>query len=66
MAIKKSIEQNQNVQPNTELLQTLKSTLPQYFDAQGNFKLDKFESELKENNVAEIMLDYFLGKQVKN
>lgn len=61
MAIKKSIEQNQNVQPNTELLQTLKSSLPQYFDAQGNFKLDKFESELKENNVAEARDGYRLG-----
>lgn len=61
MAIKKSIEQNQNVQPNTELLQTLKFTLPQYFDAKGNFKLDKFESELKENNISESRDGYRLG-----
>jgi len=61
MAIKNSIEQNQNVQPNTELLQTLKSTLPQYFDAQGNFMLEKFESEIKENNIAEARDGYRLG-----
>jgi adenine-specific DNA-methyltransferase len=65
MAIKKNIEQNQNVQPNTELIQTLKTFLPQYFDAQGNFKLDKFETELKESNISEARDGYrlsFIGK----
>jgi adenine-specific DNA-methyltransferase len=65
MAIKKTIEQNQNKLPNSDLLLTLQKTLPQYFDATGNFKLDKFESELKENNIAEARDGYrlnFVGK----
>lgn len=65
MAIKKTIEQNQIVQPNTELIQSLKLAIPQYFDAQGNFKLDKFENELKENNISEARDGYrlsFIGK----
>jgi adenine-specific DNA-methyltransferase len=65
MAIKKTIEQNQKQLPNSDLLLTLQRTLPQYFDASGNFKLDKFESELKENNIAEARDGYrlnFVGK----
>jgi adenine-specific DNA-methyltransferase len=61
MAIKKNKEQNQNVHPNTELLQTLKSSLPQYFDSEGNFKLDKFETELKSNNISEARDGYLLS-----
>jgi adenine-specific DNA-methyltransferase len=65
MAIKKTIEQNQNKLPNSDLLLTLQKTFPQYFDTTGNFKLDKFESELKENNIAEARDGYrlnFVGK----
>jgi adenine-specific DNA-methyltransferase len=61
MPIKKEIEQKQKVQPNTELLQTLETALPQYFDANGKFKLDKFESELKQNNISEARDGYRLG-----
>lgn len=65
MAIKKTIEQNQKQLPNSDLLLTLQKALPQYFDVYGNFKLDKFESELKENNIAEARDGYrlnFVGK----
>ena len=65
MAIKNIIEQNQNQLPNSDLLQTLQKTVPQYFDTEGNFKLDKFESELKENNITEARDGYrlnFVGK----
>ena len=65
MAIKNIIEQNQNQLPNSELLLTLQKTLPQYFDKEGNFKLDKFETELNENNIAESRDGYrlnFVGK----
>lgn len=65
MAIKKTIEQNQKQLPNSDLLLTLQKALPQYFDRSGNFILDKFESELKENNIAEARDGYrlnFVGK----
>jgi adenine specific DNA methylase Mod len=61
MAIKNIIEQNQNVQPNTELLKTLRLSLPQYFDSEGNFKLDKFEAELRVSNISEARDGYKLG-----
>lgn len=65
MPIKNIIDKNQNQLPNSDLLQTLQATLPQYFDSEGNFKLDKFESELKESNIAEARDGYrlsFVGK----
>ena len=61
MAIKNILTQNQHIQPNTELLRTLQNALPQYFDANGNFKADKFEAELKANNIAEARDGYRLG-----
>ncbi|MCZ2130222.1 MAG: site-specific DNA-methyltransferase [Bacteroidia bacterium] len=65
MAIKDILDQNKNIQPNTELLQTLQKAIPQYFDADGNFKADKFEAALKANNVEEVRDGYrlsFVGK----
>ncbi|MDR3287473.1 MAG: site-specific DNA-methyltransferase, partial [Prevotellaceae bacterium] len=56
---------NETVQPNTELLNTLKSAIPQFFDTDGNFKADKFAEELKANNVSEARDGYklsFVGK----
>ena len=66
MAIKSQIEHNENVQANTELLETLKTAIPQYFDAEGNFKTDKFTEELKTTDTKEAKDGYrlsFVGKE---
>ena len=55
------IQYNETVQPNDELLNRLKATIPQFFDKDGNFKADKFEAELKANNIAESRDGYKLG-----
>jgi adenine-specific DNA-methyltransferase len=60
--LKSFIEYNhQSAKSNTELLDTLKKTLPQFLDAEGNFKTDKFLAALKENNIAEARDGYKLG-----
>ncbi|MDR3327860.1 MAG: site-specific DNA-methyltransferase [Prevotellaceae bacterium] len=56
---------NESIQPNTDLLNTLRLATPQFFDAAGNFKADKFAEELKANNIAEAHDGYklsFVGK----
>jgi len=55
------LKHNETAQPNDELLNTLKAALPQFFDMNGNFKADKFEDELKKNNIAEARDGYKLG-----
>ena len=55
------LKYNETVQPNSELLNNLKSAFPQFFDKDGNFKADKFEAELKENNITESRDGYRLG-----
>ncbi|MDR1290124.1 MAG: hypothetical protein LBK06_02870, partial [Planctomycetaceae bacterium] len=50
---------------NTDLLATLKAAVPQFFDADDNFKIDKFEHELKDADIAEVRDGYklnFVGK----
>jgi adenine-specific DNA-methyltransferase len=59
--LKSFIEYNQSVRSNTELLDSLKKTLSQFVDSEGNFKIDKFIDELKENNIAETRDGYKLG-----
>ncbi|MDL2229523.1 site-specific DNA-methyltransferase [Treponema sp. OttesenSCG-928-L16] len=74
--LKASIKNNENVKPNSDLLNTLKTTLPQFFekdivDEEGNliehgaFKADKFLEEIKANNIVEARDGYklsFVGK----
>ena len=55
------LKHNESVQTNSELLNTLKEALPQFFDKDDNFKADKFEAELRENNIAESRDGYKLG-----
>jgi adenine-specific DNA-methyltransferase len=55
------LNHNETAQPNDDLLNTLKATIPQFFDKDGNFKIDKFEDELKKNNIAEARDGYKLG-----
>ena len=63
--MKQIIDANETVHPNSELLNSLKINLPQFFDAEGNFKVDKFADELKANNIQEARDGYrlsFVGK----
>lgn len=63
--IKSQIMKNETVQPNTRELEKLKEILPQYFDKEGNFKLDSFKEMLKSNEIKVEKEGYelkFLGK----
>ena len=57
----RTFKYNETVQPNDELLKTLKTAIPQFFDKDGNFKADKFKDELKKNNIDESRDGYKLG-----
>jgi adenine-specific DNA-methyltransferase len=59
--LRAALTYNTAVRPNSELLATLRTALPQFFDVQGNFKSDKFDAELKANDVAEARDGYKLG-----
>lgn len=53
------------VKPNSAFLNELKSKLPEFFDREGNFDLDKFKGQLKEHNINELSDGYqlnFIGK----
>src|SRR5699024_3333928 len=53
------------VKPNSAFLNELKSKLPEFFDREGNFDLDKFKGRLKEYNINELSDGYqlnFIGK----
>ena len=56
---------NMQVKPNSAFLDELKSKLPEFFDCEGNFNLDKFKGQLKERNINELSDGYqlnFIGK----
>lgn len=56
---------NEKIKPNSEFLNELKNKLPEYFSKDGNFDLDKFQNNLKENNINELKDGYqldFVGK----
>jgi adenine-specific DNA-methyltransferase len=56
---------NETVRPNTAFLNKLKINLPEFFNKEGQFNLDKFTSELKDHNVDELKDGYqlnFIGK----
>jgi adenine-specific DNA-methyltransferase len=59
--LKVILKHNETAQPNDNLLNTLKAVFPQFFDKDDNFKADKFEDELKKNNIAEARDGYKLG-----
>jgi adenine-specific DNA-methyltransferase len=67
-----ALRNNEKAKPNTSLLETLKTALPEYFEKdiydeegnltmEGGFKSDKFLAELKENNISEAHDGYKLG-----
>lgn len=56
---------NETVQPNTAFLNKLKKKLPEFFNRDGSFDLDKFKGQLKDKNVNELSEGYqldFIGK----
>ena len=56
---------NMQVEPNSAFLNELKSKLPEFFDREGNFDLDKFKGQLEEHNINELSDGYqlnFIGK----
>lgn len=63
--IKKQLENNENVKPNTKLLNLLKENFPDFFDKDNNFKIDKFKNALKSDEINITKEGYeldFLGK----
>lgn len=56
---------NEAVQPNTAFLNELKEKLPEFFNKDGSFDLNKFKNQLKSKNVNELKNGYqldFIGK----
>ena len=56
---------NMQVKPNSAFLNELKSKLPEFFDREGDFDLDKFKRQLKKHNINELSDGYqlnFIGK----
>lgn len=56
---------NEDVQPNTAFLNELKEKLPEFFNKDGSFDLNKFKNQLKSKNVNELKDGYqldFIGK----
>ena len=63
--IKEQLENNENVKPNTKLLNLLKENFPDYFDKDNNFMIDKFKNTLKSDEINITKEGYelnFLGK----
>lgn len=57
--------QNENTKPNDFALNKIRATLPEYFDSDGNFMLDRFQQALNDNEVDITKEGYelkFLGK----
>ena len=42
---------NESVQPNTAFLNELKDKLPEFFNKNGFFDLEKFKEQLKDKNI---------------
>ncbi|QBP18182.1 site-specific DNA-methyltransferase [Acetilactobacillus jinshanensis] len=56
---------NNKIRPNSKFMERLKKKLPEFFDKNDNFKLDKFKSSLENNNIKELQDGYqlnFIGK----
>ncbi|WP_144793831.1 site-specific DNA-methyltransferase [Corynebacterium singulare] len=52
---------NEEISPNSFEVQRLQEALPNYFDADGNFQLEKFQTMLKEQEVELSRESYELG-----
>ena len=65
-AVKSDSEKyNERVKPNTEFLNELQQKLPNFFNGEGEFDLEKFKTQLADNNINELKDGYqlnFIGK----
>lgn len=52
---------NEEISPNSFEVQRLQEALPNYFDSDGNFQLEKFQTMLKEQEVELSRESYELG-----
>ncbi|MDR2762527.1 MAG: site-specific DNA-methyltransferase [Planctomycetaceae bacterium] len=52
---------DKNLKSNSDLFKTLKVSIPQFFDAEDNFRIDKFEQELQSANISESRDGYKLN-----
>ena len=56
---------NEKIKPNSAFLNKLRRDLPEFFDNDGSFDLEKFKNQLKEKNINELNEGYqlnFIGK----
>ncbi len=63
--IRETLEYNEMVKPNTFEIERLRAALSEYFDADGNFMLDRFQETLKSEEIDLTREGYelkFLGK----
>ena len=63
--MKEQLENNENIKPNTKLLNLLKENFPDYFDKNNTFMIDKFKNTLKSDEINITKEGYelnFLGK----
>lgn len=54
LGLRENQEYNAQVKANTAFLEELKNKLPEYFTTSGSFDLEKFQENLKENNIDEL------------
>lgn len=67
LGLRENQEYNAQVKANTAFLEELKNKLPEYFTTSGSFDLEKFQENLKENNIDELSSGYqldFIGKNL--
>lgn len=67
VGLRENQEYNAQVRANTAFLEELKNKLPEYFTTSGSFDLEKFQENLKENNIDELSSGYqldFIGKNL--
>lgn len=67
VGLRENQEYNAQVTANTVFMNELKNKLPEYFTTSGSFDLEKFQENLKENNIDELSSGYqldFIGKNL--
>ncbi|HHA6125237.1 TPA: DNA methyltransferase [Staphylococcus aureus] len=62
---KANVENNKTIKPNSAKIEELKNKIPEYFNANGEFNIEKLKYDLQENNVDELSSGFrldFIGK----
>ncbi|HDM8708052.1 TPA: hypothetical protein P0P92_000402 [Staphylococcus aureus] len=55
---KANVENNKTIKPNSAKIEELKNKIPEYFNANGEFNIEKLKYDLQENNVDEFLPDF--------